>query len=191
MIHVVRHGQTAANARGLLLGRADPDLDDEGRAQARCLAAALPEGAVVVSSPLRRCVATAAAVDAGHAVDDRFVELDYGAWDLTPADRLGPELWASWRSDPHLRPPGGETLVELARRVHDGLADWVAAAGERDLVVVTHVSPVKAAVAWALGVGMEISWRTFVAPASVTRVAMTPYGPSLRSFNDVSHLAGS
>lgn len=188
MIHVVRHGRTAANASGLLLGRADPPLDPEGVVQARALARSLPPGALVVSSPLRRCAATAAELDPGHHLDERFVELDYGRWDLTPVGAVPAEDWAAWRADPHFRPAGGETLVELAERVGEGLEHWVAEAGDRDLVVVTHVSPIKAAVAWALGVGVEVSWRTFVAQASVTRIAVTARGTSLHAFNDVSHL---
>ncbi|GIT00712.1 MAG: hypothetical protein CM1200mP26_24240 [Acidimicrobiales bacterium] len=55
-------------------------------------------------------------------------------------------------------------------------------------MVVTHVSPIKAALAWALGVGDEVAWRTFVAPASVMTVGAGPAGPSLRGFNDTAHL---
>lgn len=189
MIHVVRHGRTAANAGGLLLGRADPPLDPDGVEQATAAAAALPRDALVVSSPLQRCSATAAALGAGYVVDDRFIELDYGDWDLTPLSEVPPELWASWRADPHFRPERGETLAELADRVAAGIEHWVAEADGRDLVIVTHVSPIKAALAWALGVGVEISWRAFVAQASITRIAVSARGPSLHTFNDVSHLA--
>jgi broad specificity phosphatase PhoE len=190
-VFVVRHGRTAANAGGLLLGRADPDLDDEGRRQARDVARVLPADALVVSSPLRRCLETARAVRPEPVVDDRFVELDYGELDLTPTRDVPEATWAAWRADPGFRPPGGETLTELARRVGEGLEHWSgeALATGRDLVIVSHVSPIKAAVAWALGVGIEISWRTFVAPASVTRIAVSRRGPSLHAFNDVTHLA--
>ena len=53
----------------------------------------------------------------------------------------------------------------------------------------THVSPIKAAVAWALGVGDEVAWRMCVAPASITRIGSGRTGPSLRSFNEIAHLA--
>ena len=94
-----------------------------------------------------------------------------------------------WRADPSWRPTGGETLEELAERVGAALDDLADAAAERDLVVVTHVSPIKAAVAWALGVGIEISWRCYVAQASVTRISTSAGRPSLHAFNEVSHLA--
>ena len=57
----------------------------------------------------------------------------------------------------------------------------VRAAGENLTVVVTHVSPIKAAVAWALGVGYEITWRMFVAPASVTFFMQTSTPCSIAS----------
>lgn len=191
MIHVVRHGRTEANAGGLLLGRADPALDDEGEEQARRIAAAVPEGALVVASPLRRCADTAAVIRADHAIDDRLIELDYGSLDLTPVAAVPAETWAAWRSDVHFRPPGGETLAELSARVTAAVEHWVAEAGDRDLVLVTHVSPIKAVVAWALGVGVEVSWRTFVSQASISRIAVTERGPSLHAFNDVSHLGAA
>lgn len=190
MIHVVRHGRTEANAGGLLLGRADPPLDDEGRRQAARIAGAVPADALVVSSPLQRCADTAKAMSPDVQVDDRFIELDYGSFDLTPVASVPAATWAAWRADVHFRPPEGESLAELAGRVGAALEDWVTQAGDRDLVVVTHVSPIKAAVAWALGVGIEVSWRTFVAQASITRIAVSERGPSLHAFNDVAHLAG-
>lgn len=202
MIVVVRHGRTASNASGLLLGRADPPLDDVGRDQAGRLAVALGRVDRVVSSPLGRARQTAAAIAEGSGgaeveVDERFVELDYGAWDQRPVADVTAEEWARWRADVTWAPPGGESLVDLGRRVRDGLGSLAAEATEGTVVVVTHVSPVKAAVAWALGVGDEVSWRCFVAPASVTRIAVGPAGrtgvgagrPSLVSFNEVHHLA--
>jgi broad specificity phosphatase PhoE len=54
--------------------------------------------------------------------------------------------------------------------------------------VVTHVSPLKAAVAWALGVPDDVAWRMFVAPASVTRIGLGERGPALHAFNVTTHL---
>mgnify|MGYP003343543945 CR=1 FL=1 len=68
------------------------------------------------------------------------------------------------------------------------LEELVDAARDRTIVVVSHVSPIKAAVSWALGVGVEISWRCRLDQASITRVAIGPGGPSLASFNETAHL---
>ena len=82
MLIVVRHGRTDANASGLLLGRRlDPGLDALGEQQAAALAAAVPRPARVISSPLQRTRQTAAAFGCPVEVDERWIELDYGALD--------------------------------------------------------------------------------------------------------------
>ena len=188
MLIIVRHGRTEANASGLLLGRRlDPALDDVGQRQAAALAAALPS-ARVVSSPLRRTRETAEAFGAPVEVDDRWIELDYGELDGTPLRDVPAEVWSAWRADPGWTPAGGESLTALGERVRDACASLAAEAAERDVVVVTHVSPVKAALAWALGVGDEISFRAYVAPASITTIATNGPKPSLHSFNGCAHL---
>jgi broad specificity phosphatase PhoE len=195
VIVVVRHGRTAANARGLLLGRADPPLDDEGARQAAALGAACAglDVARVVTSPLGRCRQTAEAIAGAAAArevvtEDRWVELDYGDYDGRAAGDLPAGTWEAWRADIDWAPPGGESLAALGARVRAACDDLAAEARERDVVVVTHVSPIKAAVAWALGVDDRVTWRMWVAPGSLTRIGWGIAGPSLRSFNELGHL---
>jgi broad specificity phosphatase PhoE len=64
----------------------------------------------------------------------------------------------------------GVTTAKLLARVDQGL-----------IVAVSHVSPIKAAVCWALGVGPELAWRMRLDVASITRIAP---GPTLKSFNE-------
>lgn len=187
MLILVRHGRTAANAGGVLLGRADPPLDEVGELQAAALAAALPAPAVLVTSPLVRARQTAAAFGVLATVDERWIEIDYGDLDGQPLAGLPAEVWNRWRADVSFTPPGGESLLALGARVRDACESLSATAADGDVVVVTHVSPIKAAVAWALGVGQEVAWRTFVAPGSITRIAIGPRGPVLHSFNEVAH----
>ena len=185
---LVRHGRTAANAAGLLQGRLDPDLDDVGRDQARCVGGALSGADRVVSSPLRRALQTAEAFGAPVEVDPRWIELDYGVYEGRPQADLGAAQWARWRADPRFAPEGGESLSALADRVRPALDELAESAREATVVVVTHVSPIKAAVAWAMGVGIEVSWRTQLDQASITRVVMGPRGPVLKTFNETWHL---
>ncbi len=189
MLIVVRHGRTTWNAQGRLLGHEDPPLDDKGRWQADRVATLVTPDRVV-ASPLSRARETAEAFGLPVEVDDRWIELDYGDLEGTPTAEVPRETWAEWRADVCFRPPGGESLRELSDRVQQACADLIDDARTRDVAVVTHVSPVKAAVAWALGVGCEVSWRTFVAPGSVTRIAGGPWGSSLHTFNETAHLAG-
>ncbi len=190
MLIVVRHGRTEANASGLLLGRRlDPALDELGRRQAEALARALPADARVVVSPLRRTRETAEVLGREVEVDERWIELDYGELDGTPLRDVPRDVWAGWQADPSWAPPGGESLTDLGARIRAACDSLAEECAERDVVVVTHVSPVKAAVAWALDVGDHISFRTFVGPASVTTIATALGRPSLHGFNVCAHLA--
>lgn len=190
MLIIARHGRTEANASGLLLGRRlDPGLDELGRQQAVALAAAVEGAARVVCSPLRRTRETAAALRLPVEVDERWVEIDYGTLDGTPLRDVPAALWAEWRGDTGFVPGGGESLAALGARVREAAAELADEARERDVVVVTHVSPIKTAVAWALGVGDEIVWRMFCAPASITSIGTTSATPTLHSFNETAHLA--
>lgn len=189
MLILVRHGRTEANRAGLLLGRLDVHLDAIGRAQAAATAAAVGAVDRVISSPLSRTRQTAEAFGLPVEVDERWVELDYGELDGTPLRDVPVEQWAAWRGDLEWAPPGGESLRQLGKRVRHACEDLVDEARERTVVVVSHVSPIKAAAAWAMGVGDEVSWRLFLSPGSITRVGVGAQGPSLHGFNDVGHLA--
>jgi probable phosphoglycerate mutase len=187
---LVRHGRTAANAAGLLQGRADHPLDEVGQAQAARIAAALADVDRVVSSPLARARQTAAHLGRDVEVDDRWRELDYGEFEGRPLHAVSAQDWAKWRGDPHFAPPGGESLLALHERVCAALDELAAAARRDTVVVVSHVSPIKSAVAWALGTGVELSWRITVDQASISRVLVGPQGAVLRAFNETGHLAG-
>ena len=53
------------------------------------------------------------------------------------------------------------------------------------------MSPIKAAIAWALGVGDEVAWRMWVADAAVCRVDTSGSAPRLLAFNDMTAHSGA
>ncbi len=188
MLIVVRHGRTAANAAGELLGRRDPSLDEHGRLQARAIAAEIGRVDRVISSPLARCLETASAIRESPEVDERLIELDYGELEGVPFRDVPRETWSHWRDRSDWRPPGGESHDDLAARVWEMLDEIASDAALHDVVLVSHVSPIKAAVAWAMGVSIDISWRCYVHQASILRIGTGGPFPSLRSFNETAHL---
>ena len=190
MLLLVRHGRTERNAAGLLQGRVDPPLDDLGRAQAGLLGTipALAGAARVVCSPLLRARQTAAALGRPVAVDERWIELDYGDWEGRPFASVTAEEWARWQADVRWSPPGGESIAAVGERVRAALADLAAEAADTDIAVVSHVSPIKAAVAWGLGVGDEVAWGIHLDPASVTRIGVVRGRGVVRSLTETAHL---
>lgn len=183
MLHLVRHARTEANAGGRLQGRLDLSLDEVGRAQAAALRTLVPEPVLLVSSPSRRAIETAAVFGVTPRLDDRWLEMDYGILDGTLLSEIPAALWQQWRSDHSFAPEGGESLAVVAKRVHEACDELLEAAAERDIVVVSHATPVKLAVAWALGVDIGVTWRSFVDQASVTRIVVRDGRPVLAGFN--------
>jgi broad specificity phosphatase PhoE len=191
---LVRHGESVANAQGLLLGRTDADLTETGRAQALA-ARALVYGpaAEVRSSPLRRARDTAEILALGPpiAVDEQWIEVDYGEFEGQPLGGIPAEVWQRWQRDRDFRPEGGETLAEVDRRIADTCEELFSTDGagarraDGDVVVVSHVSPIKAAVAWALGT-VDLYWRLHLRTASVTRIGWNRDAPILHGFNEVA-----
>lgn len=187
---LLRHGRTAANAEGLLQGRLDQDLDEHGRAQADAAAAhiaGLVDGVdAVIASPLKRAQQTADAFGLDVETDGRFVELAYGVYEGVPHADVPSEVWDRWRDDHRFVPEGGESLAALDERVRGACDDLVERASDENVVVVSHVSPMKSAVAWALGVDIAISWNCHLDHASICRIVMRGARPVLYTFNETA-----
>ena len=197
MLILVRHGESTGNAEGRLLGRIDSPLTARGLDQARSLADSVGGVTRLISSPLSRARDTADALGTGLPVeiDDRWVEVDYGEFDGQKLGDVPAEVWMQWRSDPAFVPPGGESLAAAGARVRAACEELLAdpdgpARGEGVVVVVSHVSPIKAAACWALGLGDEGAWRLYLANASLTRITWGPGGPVLAGFNHTPWNAG-
>jgi broad specificity phosphatase PhoE len=190
MLILVRHGESTGNADGLLLGRIDAPLTPRGVAQAETVGPLVAGATRVISSSLQRARRTAEALGTGLPVeiDDRWIEVDYGEFDGRPLTSVPDEVWVRWRSDPDYRPTGGESLREAGTRVRAACeelfgVDGEGARGPGAVVVVSHVSPIKAATCWALGLGDEGAWRLYLATASLTRITWGASGPVLAQFN--------
>ncbi|GIK86883.1 MAG: hypothetical protein BroJett026_23640 [Betaproteobacteria bacterium] len=142
IVGLLRHGRTAWNDAGRLQGRADVPLSPEGRAQvARWQLPPALAGGRIVASPLARAAETARLL-AGRApaLDPDLAEMDWGAWEGETFERLrtlhGPAFAAEEARGLDFRPPGGESLREVQRRLLRWLAREAAAGGT--VVAVTH-----------------------------------------------------
>lgn len=168
---LVRHGPTNAK---VLLGRTDLPADLSDRAALARLAAALPD-APVVSSDLRRAVATADALQGGRPRqphESALRELDFGDWDGRAADTIDdPALRIFFERPGWVRAPGGESWDDVAVRV-GGALDRLAA-GRGDLIAVTHMGTILTQWARATGLAPYDALAQEVAPLSLTRIDLT------------------
>jgi probable phosphoglycerate mutase len=197
---LLRHGETAHTAEKRFSGSggADPALTPRGEEQARTAAAALAGVHVdaIVSSPVRRARQTADIVAASLGLPVREVpglrEADFGEWDghtLAEVTARWPDQLAAWLSSTAVAPPGGESVEDVARRVAVARDQLLTRYAGRRVLVVTHVTPVKAFVVAALGAAMSAMSRMELRPASISVVDWYATGQAaLRSFNETAHL---
>ena len=186
---LLRHGRTPNNAQARLQGQFDSPLDKVGFEQSAVVGRALrerwPVDRVVVSSR-RRTQQTARAAglaDVPTTIDERWMEIDFGSYDGRRIGEVMAELGAAWASDISYEPPGGESMARLHERVGEAIAEIAEEASKRNIVVVTHATPVKSAVAWLLGGGAEMIMRLRVSLASVTAFGPVAHGLVLTEFN--------
>ncbi|WP_424464250.1 MSMEG_4193 family putative phosphomutase [Pseudoclavibacter helvolus] len=215
---LVRHGRTTANASGLLAGRTPGVLLDEtGRSQASAAGsrlAAVPL-ARLVTSPLERCVETAAAIRAQQpagpygetgldpaleVVDDALTECGYGAWQNRKlADLATEDLWATVQTQPSaVTFPDGESMAAMQSRAvaairrHDAEVEREFGPGAV-WVAVSHGDIIKSILADALGMHLDLFQRLAVGPASTSIVSYGKARPSVPVINadagDLSWLA--
>lgn len=125
----------------------------------------------MIASPLRRACQTAEVIARGTpTIDRRWMEMDFGELEDRPVAQAVGLLWTGWAGDLEWAPVGGESLASLSRRVAEACEELLPLIGGKDVIVVTHVSPIKAAVAWALDVTPLIAGRLFVPEASITTI---------------------
>ncbi|HZD66517.1 MAG TPA: histidine phosphatase family protein, partial [Acidimicrobiales bacterium] len=135
---LIRHGRTELNAAGALRGRMDVALDEVGEEEARRLGALFAASgvALVISSPLRRARATAAAVAeaAGLSVleDQALADRDYGPWNGA-AEAEVVERFGSVEAA-----PGVEAWSDFAARVLGPVEAAATRAGGRPVALVAH-----------------------------------------------------
>lgn len=152
-ILLARHGETADNANGLILGRRDPPLSAAGWEQAEALAArALSAGvAAVWTSPLARARQTASIVAGAVGCDavilNDLIESHRGTWEgqsVAQLARASPQLHAAFeRGDRAFAFPGGESLLDQVQRTRRALT--AVAAGAAPALVVAHAGTIRAA----------------------------------------------
>ncbi|MEU8894439.1 bifunctional RNase H/acid phosphatase [Nocardia sp. NPDC048505] len=196
---LLRHGQTELSVQRRYSGRGNPPLTPLGRDQAARAAkmlAAKGDIAAVVSSPLGRARETAEAAAAALGVPvrvlDTLIETDFGDWEgltFSEAAQQDPELHARWLGDTSVAPPGGESFDAVRERIEAVRRDLVALYPEQNIVVVSHVTPIKTLLQLALGVGPSLLYRLHLDLASLSIAEFYPDGgSSVRLVNDTSYL---
>jgi broad specificity phosphatase PhoE/ribonuclease HI len=196
---LLRHGQTALSVEKRFSGIGDPALTEAGRAQAAAAAVRLSrsDATAVASSPLRRARETAAlvaeALGLDVVVEPDLRETDFGDWEgytFAEVKQKWPRELDAWLADPAVAPPFGESFADTAVRVRKARDRLLASYGGQQLVVVSHVTPIKTLLRLALDAPPHALHRMHLDLACVSEVQWFADGPAVvRSMNDTGHLS--
>jgi broad specificity phosphatase PhoE len=145
---LIRHGQTDWNLEGRYQGQSDVSLNEAGRVQAHALARRLQgrSFAAIYSSDLIRAKETAEIMDVIFQLpiilEPRLREINQGDWEGQLVQVIiarYAQLWQQRIVDPaSVRPPGGETIGEVAKRVYIALDDITRLHPNDAVMIVSH-----------------------------------------------------
>lgn len=118
-VYLIRHGATAGNLMHRYVGRTDEPLCEEGERQAKACRN-LPEGDVLLVSPMLRCRQTAEIMFPGkpQTVVEDFRETDFGIFEGKTARELeGNKAYSAWLDTFCQGPiPGGDSVADFKTR---------------------------------------------------------------------------
>lgn len=202
-VYLVRHGETVWNAERRIQGQSDSPLTEKGEQQAYQVGERVKHLGIthVITSDLGRTRRTAEIIaDAcGCAVtlDPRLRELNMGVLEKRPLDGLTAEE-EQWRATlvngtEGGRIPEGESMTEMATRMHAALnACLELPAGSRPLLV-SHGMALGSLVSTILGLPAYAERRLRLRNCSISRVdyqqsAWLAEGWIVETAGDISHL---
>lgn len=193
LILLIRHGENNYVRQGRLPGRKPGlHLNEKGRQQAQALAEKLKEAPIkaVYSSPLERALETAQPIAEALGLEvvprEGLIETDVGEWQdkkLKGLARL--KIWRQLMVAPsRFRFPGGEGFVEAQERIRREIDTLCAMHDPKDLIVcVSHADPIKLAIAFYLGLPIDLFQRLSVSPASISTLLIHEHGSRLLMLN--------
>lgn len=197
-IVLVRHGETDWNREQLFRGRANVELNANGREQAALLAERLKglEITAVYSSPLRRALETARIIAAPHSLEvgvaEGLIDIDYGRWQGLPRQQVieeYPELYRRWQEEPHrVRFPEGEGLEDVRERALAELKKILRAYPQGRVILVAHRVVNKILICAMLELDNSHFWRVRQDTCAFTTFEYRDGEFILTGHNDAHHL---
>jgi broad specificity phosphatase PhoE len=203
-ILLTRHGHVDGIKPERFRGREPLELTAQGRVDAAAIAqriAAAWQPGKIYTSPMGRCVETAAAIAkaCGMAANTVAVEicddlndLDYGAWQFKTFEQAktqNPKLFAAWFASPQLvRFPDGEALQDLVARAANVLRMVLSRHPDNTIVLVGHDSVNRALLMELLDQPLSAYWRVAQDPCCLNEIDVDAGKILVRRINETAHL---
>ncbi|TDP00654.1 alpha-ribazole phosphatase [Flavobacterium sp. 245] len=147
-IYLIRHTETVCE-KGICYGQSDVNIAEPFDVIFDEIISQLPSEAIIISSPLKRCVLLAKHVQnnvktISYQEDERLKEMNFGDWELKNWNEIPPEQLNPWMEDfVNIRASNGESFVELHDRVGDFISDLFSKNIQNPIVVVAHAGIIR------------------------------------------------
>jgi broad specificity phosphatase PhoE len=150
----------------------DEPLDEGGLRKATAFRLRGAEPDLVVTSPSRAAIETAAAIGRTADIEPAIGDLGFGEWSgraLSDIETHDPSALLAWLADPTGATPGGETMAALISRV----GAWLdaQAGSDRTILVIGHAAVMRAAIAHCLALPVAATMRIDIAPLASLRLS--------------------
>lgn len=190
----LRHGQATNNTERVLAGRTPGvPLTERGMEQAADAAKLLGgmNVSAVYSSPIERAASTAKIVgrhmSLDVSLDDRLIELDMGKFTGMPYDEVfsshGNVFMKFYSHELEVAHSGIETFSEVKKRVLSMVSDAAAEHPNGNVLLVTHMDPIKAMLSTVLALSPKNLYELIIANAALTVFRSANGGFALSGLN--------
>jgi broad specificity phosphatase PhoE len=163
----------------------DESIDEKGKHAASSLAGELPSFSAVWTSPARRAIETAVALNLSAETDPQLRDMDLGRWagrTFSDIEASEPREMLRWLSDPSASPHGGESVEELLVRVRTWLNELLERRGR--IAAVTHPAVIRAAIVVAIEATPISFWRIDIVPLGVAELTSNGMRWTLKSISN-------
>ncbi len=197
-IYIIRHGETIWNAETRAQGAKNIQLNEKGLLQAQYLGKRMKNYPIdaIYSSDLDRALSTAQAVAKEFQYEVNIVpalrEMSFGDWEGLTNQEIQEKHathYTIWRSTPHeAQIPGAERLLDVQRRGLAALHQIAEENPNKNLVLVSHGTAIKAILLGLLDMDLSYFYRIRQDNACINVVEFREYGPVIVTMNDTAHL---
>ena len=194
MIIFLRHGQAENNTKRILAGRTEGvPLTKIGIEQAEQIGKYLKpiDISAIYSSPIERANNTAKIVAESNSIDykldERLTELDMGKFTRMPYDEIfakhGNVFLKFYSNDPVISKYNVETFPHVQKRVMDMLDYTIKKHDQENVLLVTHMDPIKSVIAKVMDLKPLSLFELIIANCSLTIIKHHDEKLSLSAIN--------
>jgi len=195
MIIFLRHAQAENNTKRILAGRTEGvPLTKTGIEQAERIAKYLAsiDISAIYSSPIERARHTAEIVAKNCSleevvIDERLTEIDMGKFTRMNYDdmfaKYGNIFLKFYENDPVISEHEVETFPDVQKRVLDMVDDVLKKHNNENVILVTHMDPIKSMLATVMDLKPKILFELIIANASLTIITEQDKKFSLSAIN--------